>query len=360
ITGLISDNSDLQNELDAKKDEFTENTAFNKNFGAVADTVCEGDDSRLTNIKDEIIFNDRTGNEPAHVPGQMYSANGGLNYHGDYPEVTLQVGQEQYIEVVNVSGATILNGQAVKYVGISNNVPAVNLAIANSFIDGKVIGIATMEIPDGSKGLITTFGSVAELDTSAFAAGDYLYLSESTPGGFVTVPPDILSYIGVVLISDITVGKIFTRINNLAVLPTIYGAMVTGSAANSFSANTYYPVVNYASGDDVTMPVDLTNGTIYVPSTGKYKFTANVVLNFNSIGNAKEDIFLGIFDEGDVLVHEIQDFLGKDSEAGSFYPSFLFDAVAGKSYHIALMCSVTLTNITYSLVSFDITSVHIR
>ena len=41
-----------QAEIDAslalKKDDFTENSAFNKNFGAIADTVTEGNDSRLT------------------------------------------------------------------------------------------------------------------------------------------------------------------------------------------------------------------------------------------------------------------------------------------------------------------------
>ena len=357
---MLSDQSDLQAAIDAKKDEFTENTAFNKNFGAVADTVCEGNDTRLTNTKDELILTDVTGSEPAHVDGQLFNANGGLNYHGEHTGVTLQIGQEEYIKVVNNSGANIPNGSAVRFVGSSGGIPSIDLAIADTFVNARVIGVTTMDIPDGSTGLVTTFGSVSDLNTSAFLAGDYIYLSSTVPGGFTNVAPDILTYIGSILVSDLTSGKIFTRIANLVVLPTIYGAMVNGSAANSFSANNYYSVVNYTGGDDVAMPVDLTNGTIYVPSTGKYKFTANVVLNFDTIGNAKEDIFLGIFDEGDTLVHEIQDFLGKDSEAGSFYPSFLFNGVAGKTYHIELKSSFALQNITYSLVSFDITSVHIR
>lgn len=46
---------DLDTRLDSldtlvagKKDDFTENDAFNKNFGTAADTVCEGNDSRLS------------------------------------------------------------------------------------------------------------------------------------------------------------------------------------------------------------------------------------------------------------------------------------------------------------------------
>lgn len=36
-----------QTALDGKKDDFTENTAFNKDFGTLTGEVCEGDDSRL-------------------------------------------------------------------------------------------------------------------------------------------------------------------------------------------------------------------------------------------------------------------------------------------------------------------------
>ena len=51
ITGTLSDQTDLQAELDGKEDIFTKNTAFNKDFGTIAGSVCEGDDSRLTNSR---------------------------------------------------------------------------------------------------------------------------------------------------------------------------------------------------------------------------------------------------------------------------------------------------------------------
>lgn len=47
----ISDIPGLQAALDAKEDEFTKNTAFNKNFGNTAGTVCEGNDSRLSDSR---------------------------------------------------------------------------------------------------------------------------------------------------------------------------------------------------------------------------------------------------------------------------------------------------------------------
>jgi len=42
IVGNISNQTDLQNELDGKKDDFAENSAFNKDFGTAASTVAEG------------------------------------------------------------------------------------------------------------------------------------------------------------------------------------------------------------------------------------------------------------------------------------------------------------------------------
>ena len=40
-----------QTALDGKKDDFTENTAFNKDFGTTTGTVCEGDDPRLNDSR---------------------------------------------------------------------------------------------------------------------------------------------------------------------------------------------------------------------------------------------------------------------------------------------------------------------
>ena len=59
----------VQTALDAKENSFTKNTAFNKNFGSTAGTVCEGNDARLgtkaideTNIANDkiLVYNSTT------------------------------------------------------------------------------------------------------------------------------------------------------------------------------------------------------------------------------------------------------------------------------------------------------------
>lgn len=48
----ISDVSNLQNNLNSKEPLIlVKNTAFNKNFGSSADTVCQGNDSRLSDAR---------------------------------------------------------------------------------------------------------------------------------------------------------------------------------------------------------------------------------------------------------------------------------------------------------------------
>ena len=47
----ISNVFGLQLELDSKEPSFTKNTAFNKNFGTTTGTVCQGNDSRLSDAR---------------------------------------------------------------------------------------------------------------------------------------------------------------------------------------------------------------------------------------------------------------------------------------------------------------------
>lgn len=47
----IADVANLQSTLDGKESTFSKNTAFNKNFGTSAGSVCQGNDSRLSDSR---------------------------------------------------------------------------------------------------------------------------------------------------------------------------------------------------------------------------------------------------------------------------------------------------------------------
>lgn len=128
---------------------------------------------------------------------------------------SLQIGQEQRLRAKNDQGATIYNGQAVYISGASGSNILVKLADADSYFESiRAIAVATEDIGSGQIGRFTTFGFVRELNTSAYAEGDILFLS-ATPGMMSATPPAYPSNrvaIGTVTRSSTTQGEIGVKI----------------------------------------------------------------------------------------------------------------------------------------------------
>jgi hypothetical protein len=103
-------------------------------------------------------------------------------------DVTLQIGQESWIRVLNNTGSQINNGQVVHITGATSGVPTVTLAIASGDTNTTfhVDGVATHDIADGDYGFITHFGLVRGLNLTAFTLGEVVYLSQTTYGGLTT------------------------------------------------------------------------------------------------------------------------------------------------------------------------------
>ena len=330
--------------------------------------------TNITNTLASGVFNfisfTPQGTAPAHLEGRLFYGDNALNLQSDIDGVTLQVGQEQVIRVINRTGVTIPNGFALRQDGhdaVTNSMKVV-LAKADLFTTATVIGVATHDILNDAEGYITTFGKVGEVDiTTAGIAetgvtiqdGSILYLSATEAGKVTTIAPDIATRLGGALVVTGSNADLLIKCTNLITLPTIYGVLNGGSATITLTGGVSHPVTNYGHADNLAMPTDAAAGTIYVPTTGRYRLTINMLLNFDDIGNSTEDLYLAISD-GTSVVAQIQDYLPKDSGAASFFPSILFDGVAGENYHIELRCSTTLTNVVYTMASFDIQSVNIR
>ena len=128
---------------------------------------------------------------PTHQEGLVFydNENKALTVYNDEADISLQVGQEQYIRVRNNTGSTINNGQAVRIAGAHGNAaPTIALASADTEDNSTVAGIATHSIENNSFGYITSFGIVRDLNTNSFNGGDELFLSSSA-GELVNVAP---------------------------------------------------------------------------------------------------------------------------------------------------------------------------
>jgi hypothetical protein len=130
---------------------------------------------------------------------------------------TQKVGEDQFLQVKNQTGATIPKGSAVGYagtVGLSGRL-RVSLFLANGATASKLfLGVTAENIPDGGDGKVYTFGRLRGLNTNGFTANQVLYCSPTVAGGFTAIPPtspnNIIS-VAVVVVVSATVGTLFIR-----------------------------------------------------------------------------------------------------------------------------------------------------
>jgi hypothetical protein len=104
---------------------------------------------------DSLFLNDVTGVEPTHQEGLMFYANGVFNAYIDEPDITLQIGQEFWVKVRNITGADITNGQVVYISGAQGQLPTIELAQANAVSTAFTLGVATHTIENNTDGYIT-------------------------------------------------------------------------------------------------------------------------------------------------------------------------------------------------------------
>lgn len=145
--------------------------------------------------------------------------------------VTLQVGQEQILRVVNKTGANLLESQyrAVRIRlaaegGSQGQRLAVVLAQGNNDANSAdTIGIVTENISDNQEGFICTSGIVRGINTTGslqgetWGDGDIIYLSPTTPGAITKVKPIAPSHsvvLGYVIYAHAVNGKIFVKCDN--------------------------------------------------------------------------------------------------------------------------------------------------
>ncbi len=234
------------------------------------------------------------------------------------------------------------------------------LAQADNFTTAKISGVATHLIDVDQEGVITTFGKVGGVDTSSFAVGDTLFLSETVAGGYTTTPPDIASTVGGALFIDAAEGTLFVHIANLVALPDVIGYM-SGATLPATISITPLDVNGYTGSGSIVIEVDPATGTITVPSTGIYRMTYTLACEFDADG-AKRDLILEVFDDTDAaVIIDVPEKVIKDITSASFAASIPFNATAFHDYKLRVRApDADFETVVTSLCAFDIQSVSIR
>lgn len=154
---------------------------------------------------------------PASAAGRMHwdSVTGTVSLGEVGGNVTAQLGQTIDALVFNAEATTITKGQAVYIFGAQGDRASVKRA--NNSAESTAIntlGLAAESIAASQTGFVRILGVLDKLNTSAFNAGDTLYLG-ATDGALTTTKPTSPSqvvFIGVVERSNAGNGQIFIRI----------------------------------------------------------------------------------------------------------------------------------------------------
>jgi len=196
-------------------------------------------------------------NTPTNTPtaaGSMYynDADGTLDLKLKGGNVTLQIGQESVIRVVNKTATNITlleaNYQAVRITGAQGQRMKVDLAQATTDpLSAETIGLVTETIANNQEGFVTTSGLVRGINTTGslqsetWADGDILYLSPTVAGRITKVKPSApnhLIIIGYVVHAHITQGSIFVKVDNGYELDELHNVKITTAANNNVLAYT--------------------------------------------------------------------------------------------------------------------------
>jgi hypothetical protein len=189
-------------------------------------------------------------------------------------DVTLQVGQENVVLVYNNSASTITNGSVVAVNGAQGQRPAVVLADADTEpLSAGTLGIATEDIAAGAEGFVTTFGIIRGIDTSAFTAGNPIYLS-TTAGQFTATRPPAPAhtvFLGWIIKVNASSGEVFVNISNGWELDELHNVLITnptgGNLLSYDQTAGYWKNINLTDGTAISI-TEATNGAVTIANTG--------------------------------------------------------------------------------------------
>lgn len=169
-----------------------------------------------TTVETHLDFDTTVATKPSHAEGRLFydKAFGALAFYNEESDITLQIGQEEYIRVYNDTGSTITNGTPVYLTGESGATPTIAEAKADgTYAESQAIGVVTHDVEDSTTGYVTVRGLIADVDTSHLTVGQSVHVAVG--GGTQTAAPTYPNFptdIGICLISSAVNGCIYINV----------------------------------------------------------------------------------------------------------------------------------------------------
>lgn len=208
------------------------------------------------------------------------------------------------IEIIvrNSTGVTLQKGQIVYLSGATGNRPNAVLADASTeATSSKTIGFVVANIANNSDGNVAVNGTLHDLDTSAFSAGDTLWLSETAGAWQANTPPAKPAhavFLGYVARSHPNVGRVVIQVQNGYELNELHNVDVPSPQPNDYlyydSGTSLWKSRQLALGSitDVTT-VGFNIGTLTPPSAISY-LRINADNSISTLSLAQLKVELGL------------------------------------------------------------------
>lgn len=180
-------------------------------------------------------------------------------------------GRDSVFIARNTSGGNFTKGQVVYVTGSTGNVPNVSLARANASTTLPTIGVCLDAINNNNFGQIMVVGIISGIDTSAFLAGDQLWVSTATAGGLQNTRPSGTSAafaqkVGSVLVSNASTGSVLVDTS------AFIGNMESGTTAATWTGNAV--VATSYNGNTITTGT----GTLTIAASKTFTCNDNVTV----------------------------------------------------------------------------------
>lgn len=137
----------------------------------------------------------------------------GMGFDG----VSQQIGLELYYKIKNLSAVTISDGKLVMLDGTLGSSGILKGRLSDSGANTfprAIMGLATMNVGNGTDGFVTQFGLVRGIDTTMWEEGDILWYDPTSSGGLTNVMPEAPNakvVIAVVITKHAHNGSVFVR-----------------------------------------------------------------------------------------------------------------------------------------------------
>ena len=263
----------------------------------------------------------------------------------------LQVGLEQYIEVINKTNSTMNNGTVVRFSGVSlEEIPEAMPLIADGSIPSLyIIGVLTNTLIPGQRGRATILGKVRNINTTGSDVGEtwqkgtLLWAHPTMPGKLTSVQPtapNVVISVAAVLKADATQGIILSR---PVIFPRlfygVFSSLVTQTAPTiNTPHNVHFENTDIASGVRV-----VNQDRITTDNAGLYSFDFR--LQLTSSNSSQKDMYIWARKNGTDIARSTSKvtLVGNGVE---LVPSWSFSVSMQAGDYFELMYATTDTAIT--------------